>query len=269
MNLRSVILYVAAGVSICMWSGDPRAGEAAELSQKAEIWLGGQRVNRPAERRVTPLPEPLMEEDDAALGTATAGEEGEDAVALEGPRSSDAVRDPAVAQVGDAPVASYTDSPIATALDECLRQSRAALLEPPRPLREPSRTGNTHEQVSYVTPRVQPSASSSSAQGDKASTAGEPPARKAASVSPPPVRLGPRWDAASTGRTAFSQNWPQVQPRSGAAGAVPAPDTAGANQPPQSNLAEILTLLGIATLVFLVLRRWGAGKAHREPTTVS
>jgi len=91
----------------------------------------------------------------------------------------------------------------------------------------------------------------------------------AASVSPPPVRLGPRWDAAPTGRTAFSPNWPQVQPPPGAAGSTPAPDTAGANQPPQSKLAEILTLLGIATLVFLVLRRWSAGKAHREPTAVS
>lgn len=269
MNLRYVILYVAVGVSLCLWSGNPRAGEAAELFQKAEIWLGGQRANSPAERRSTPRPQPLVEEDDAAQGTATAGEEGEDAVALEGPRSSDAVTDAAAAQVADAPVASYTDSPIATALDECLRQSRAALLEPPRPLREPSRTGNTHEQVSYVTPRVQPSASSSSAQGDKAPTAGEPSARKAASISPPPVRINPRWDAASTGRAAFSPNWPQVQPRSGAVGAAPAPATAGANQPPQSNLAEILTLLGIATLVFLVLRRWGAGKAHREPTAVS
>lgn len=269
MNLRYVILYVAAGVSICMWFGNPRVGEAAELFQKAEIWLGGQRANRPPERRSTPLPQPLVQEDDAAQGTATAGEEGKAAIALEEPRSSEAVRDPAAPQVADAPVASDTDSPIATALDECLRQSRASLLEPPRPLREPSRTGNTHEQLSYVTPRVQPSASSSSAQGDKAPTAGESPARKAASVSPPPVRIGPRWGAASTGRTAFSANWPQVQPRAGAAGSAPAPDTAAANQPPQSNLAEILTLLGIATLVFLVLRRWGAGKAHREPTAVS
>jgi len=114
-----------------------------------------------------------------------------------------------------------------------------------------------HEQVSYVAPRVPPSAFSG--QGDdvpgqrpaQGPTAADSPCTKAASSSTSPAHNVPLGDTASAHRTELPPSSPHTPAR---------PDAPGASQHPQPSLSQLLTLLGIVALVLVVQRRWAAGR---------
>jgi hypothetical protein len=274
MKSRPLILLVAAGISFWLGSSNPRssvAGEAPESFQEAEVWLGGQLVNRP-QQPSPPPPQPLAEDDRAATQTAAGIPDEETMVRQLGP-SPDVAGPPATARAAGTAPRSEPNATIATALDECLRQNRVLPMKPPRPLREQvsppapatrrrapkamsgdsselregrSVPGKTYEQVSYVTRQVQPSAAPAQAEDVPEDELAEepilpePPPSKARSAAPSPPQQPPRLDAAE---------------------ATPAPSAASANQLPQSSLTQLLALLGIVALVLVAQRRLGAAPA--------